>query len=58
MKDNPIKVCEQRDDPHTEEVSSRITGVNARSYLIQKLHEHFGECLIVLRTEGCVNIIH
>ena len=29
----------------------------ARSSLIQRLQEHFGECLIVLRTEGCANII-
>ena len=29
----------------------------ARSSLIQKLQEHFGECLSVLRTEGCANII-
>ena len=29
----------------------------SRSRLIQKLQEHFNKCLIVLRTEGCANII-
>ena len=29
----------------------------AKSSLIQRLQKHFGECLIVLRTEGCDNII-
>ena len=32
-------------------------GRDVRYSLIQKLKDHFGECLIVLHTEGCANII-